>query len=328
MNNEITHITPSVCVLYDLGYHPFSIGDVLVFCLAAKRLIENLSPQDKPYFLLVGNERSHGVAEVCGFGGRTSFFYNRVASVTPLLALIHQNIQVIFARDYSELNSKIRRIGRPLKVIWPTSEMIKKRVYSFYDSARFLVKTALTQRSVNPFVSGPVAKLAGFLIEYQRRSHARVVTVNLRKDPRVSLGRNSTIEIWNEFFKSVDGDGTLFVYLCSRTQLDEKILENNNVVWSGEFREDVSFDLSLMNDCDAHFGASSGLVGYFLYCANKRAQIFGSDIFDYKESYSGIYNFNSADLAFQTSATAPTIFFPRRESFNLIMEMYLRWRDS
>lgn len=307
--------------VFDLSYNPFSVGDFLVFCLACRTSLAVMGSHQKPIFVLIGNEESHGVSEVYKGSDAEKFFITRLAQVAPLVTLIHLETSFLVLRDLQDYKL-LTQLGKPIRVIWPPPEQLRKKAYTFYASAELAInlESQLNSTQINfpEYIDTTVKHFTRTLL----MRYKRIVTVNLRIDNEVSPIRNSNLLDWNSFFANAVGDGTLFVYIASRSQVCDSIRKRSNVVWSGDLREDILIDLALMKASAFHLGASSGLIGFFLFETNKPVNVFSSDVFLHKQAYSKILCFDSDNLAHKRTVRAPSMFFNRNESLELISDRY------
>jgi hypothetical protein len=145
--------------------------------------------------------------------------------------------------------------------VWPSGWTFEvRREYLYYRIFDEIIYPFYKRNNRVPVLSArkPMEKWAtDFFSKYCGDSIP--VTVNLRNNPKFQTSRNLTIENWIEFFNKCENIyDAKFIIICARSEIDERMRECRNVLFSKDFSTNIEQDLALIQCSAIHLGVPSG----------------------------------------------------------------------
>lgn len=248
-----------VLVVYDTSSQPFSIGDLLIFQMAALLLCARHAVEIAD--LAIVYDAEHPTPPDSVFAGRINrenIFYH-LASLLPV-AQVNQRLGSVFVMDSHQQIERYIVDNADHYVVWPSGWAVSGREYMSP-----LVFNDLLREHHAAHGSIPHLTCRPFLRHWAEEFFARLVadrvpvTVNLRNNPGWHVQRNSRMDVWIEFFgHCASRYAATFVVICARSEVDDRLRTCPNVIVAKDHDTGIEQDLALINTSAAHLGASSG----------------------------------------------------------------------
>ncbi len=248
-----------ILVLYDLSIQPFSIGDILIMQEAALVIKEELGAQVIDFALLYNpNNPSNGDVAFKNIVPETAI--NNLISLLPV-AQVNPFIGSIFTFNDRMQLQKFISDNLEIYHVWPSGWTFEiRREYLYYRIFDEIIYPFYKKNQKIPILSArePMKKWASIFFNKHCGSCVPV-TVNLRNNPKFQTTRNLTTEHWLNFFKKCeDICDVRFIIICARSEIDDRLRDCRNIIFSKDFDTNIEEDLALIQCSAIHLGVPSG----------------------------------------------------------------------
>ena len=248
-----------VLVVYDTSSQPFSVGDLLIFQMAALLLCAKHDVEVADLAVVYDPEHPAPASSVfAGRVDRENVFYH-LASLLPV-AQVNQRLGSVLVLDSRRQVERHVVDNLDRYVVWPSGWAFSGREYMSPMVFNDLLRSHHAEHGSIPHLT-----CRPFLRRWAETFYARLVpgrvpvTVNLRNNLGWHVHRNSRFDVWLAFFAHcATRYPATFVIICARSEVDDRLRSCPNVVVAKDHDTGIEHDLALINTSAAHLGASSG----------------------------------------------------------------------
>ncbi len=244
-------------LIYDLSSQPFSVGDILVFQVAALalRLDHGL---DKVDVCVVYDPQKPVVSDPAFAAITRESFLVHLATILPAAA-VNPHLGSLFLFDsHRQLEAHIAD-NAGAYFVWPSLAQYASREYLFYHCYNELLPAFHAQHGFLPTLrSRPAAATWAKRFLEQHAGTAVPVTIQLRRNP-ANPARDSNMDAWLGLFRTcADRYAAKFIVVCARSEVDPALRGLPNVTLAKDYCTTLEEDLALIEAGGLHMGASSG----------------------------------------------------------------------
>ena len=247
-------------LIYDTSSQPFNIGDILIMQAASLALREKHSV-DRVDFALVYDPADPASADpvFASITDRNALFH--LASILPV-AQVNQHLGSLMLFDSDLHLQRYVADSADLYHVWPSGWRYASRDYLYYVVFNevfydyYKKHGAVMQLTCRPFLVGWANTF------YQDHVFPQVpVTVNIRNNQMFQTHRNSSLDVWFEFFKYCESRyPAKFIVICAWSEIDDRLRDCSNVIMVKDHHTGVEQDLALIHASAIHMGVGSGPV--------------------------------------------------------------------
>lgn len=263
-------------MVYDLGFQPLSVGDVLVFQEAALALRE-LHGLGRVDFAFLYNPSAPSHQD-------DAFEHvdpeNIVSNLGGVLQAAHVNPFLGSVLLFAERRQLEDFVSGALErcFVWPGLGRYASGEYLYYEIFNSVLTDYYRAKGCVPRLSsrGPAREWAMRFVR-QHCGAAVPISVQLRRNPR-NPKRNSDYPSWVALFEHVRRAGypVKFLLVCAIDELDPSLDRLDNVLPVKRFGTNVEQDLAVIDVSAMHLGSSSGPATMAMF-SEKPYCLFSSD---------------------------------------------------
>jgi hypothetical protein len=246
-----------VLLVWDFQVVPYSLGELLYLHMRAA-ILQWLHKAEKVDIAFVCDPAAPARKDQ----RLTSRSYQSNLMALLPVALMNPALGNFYLFDSnSQLEAHLSKNLMVYSEIWPSAEAYSSRQPAYTDNFAF-IEAFFQQHGWTPQLAchpGLQDWARSFLLEAVLPEVA--VAVHLRNNLRLehSLGRNSRIDCWIEFFRHCYGKFPVkFVVICARSEINPQLRECPNVVLAKDHQTSVEQDLALIQACGLFMGGASG----------------------------------------------------------------------
>lgn len=247
-------------LIYDTSSQPFNIGDILIMQAASLALREKHNV-DRVDFALVYDPADPAAADpvFASITDRNALFH--LASILPV-AQVNQHLGSLMLFDSDLHLQRYVADSADLYHVWPSGWRYASRDYLYYVVFNevfyeyYKKHGTVMQLTCRPFLLN-WAKT--FFLDHVLSQVP--VTVNIRNNQMFQTHRNSSLDVWLEFFKYCESRyPAKFVVICAWSEIDDRLRSCSNVILAKDYHTGVEQDLALIHASAIHMGVGSGPV--------------------------------------------------------------------
>lgn len=246
-------------IVYDLHSQPFSIGDILTFQICSL-ILSSESSNCVIDFSFYANERNFLAADMAFLDINANNFYGHLGKIFEA-SFINQKLGSIFV--FRRFDDVVDHVRTSQSDVWPPISDIKAGLgymyYKIFDDViypHYLKVGSLPALNVNP---AHVAWAQSFLEKHSKGFLP--VSINIRNNLNHQVSRNLEVDVWLDFFHYCEKRYRIkFIVISSIEELFDGLDGCKNVVVSKNFGATLGHDAALMELCEFHMGAPSGLA--------------------------------------------------------------------
>ncbi|MEI6259984.1 MAG: hypothetical protein WCR46_08765 [Deltaproteobacteria bacterium] len=243
--------------VYDLATQPLSIGDVLLF-VAGATAIAYINQTPSIDYIFISDPSRQPQDPV--FEDQQSN-NNHLLNATKLcpIALLFAKIGSLLILNSFEDFEKYYQDNQSRSILWPSSQEIAARKYMYYDIWRMLAAYHRAHRDLPQFFTMP-GEIQKWVFNFFKThvGNCISVTINIRNNKEFHMDRNSDIDQLLELFRLTQDVPIKFIIICSKSEIDDRLLNLSNVVVAKSFSTSIIQDLALIHYAQLHLASASG----------------------------------------------------------------------
>lgn len=329
--NYKNNIKKRILIVYDTSIQPLSIGDILV-TQELSLILKNNKNVDYIDFALIFNSENFENSDNNFKSINSENIIFNITSLTPVIQ-INQFLGSIFQfNSQSQLFDFISHSDY-YDEIWPKlSDIAFNKKYMYYDALN-AINIYFNKNKEIPKIKSRnfLSKWAKYFLTTNSQNDLPV-TINIRNNNEYQQERNSNIDVWLKFFKEAKYRFKIkFFIICSKSEVDNRLRNHDNVVIVKDFQTTVEQDLAIISESAMHLGTSSGPAS-LAWFIDTPFLIFNSTLNSEYFSDNNIIRFFKNDIFNFNFSNSRQLFTSKKESvemlLNFLNEYYEYINDS
>jgi hypothetical protein len=242
-----------ILAIWDFSKDPFTVGDFLVF-QELSLVLREIHGVEKVDMIWLYSPDSFRVD-----GGLTKDNYYYYLSQRLPLAYVNPCLGSFMLMDSEKaLESYIADNHHRFHIIPPYRDEKKNLVLNYTDYFNYIYKF-YKQRGYIPYLSCNLSMLSWARLFIDEVTAQKIPVVVQLRNAKDSQNRNAKLDCWMKFFERCkDKYDVKFIIIGEKNQIDDRMRQMPNVVFSKDFGTTVEQDLALIQSCCLYFGTTSG----------------------------------------------------------------------
>jgi len=260
MTSELSkQSTPNkkLLAVYDLATQPVSIGDTLLFVAGATAMAHDYHSTAIDFIFISDPSRQSQDPLFHDLQSNNNHLLN--ATTLSPIALLSDKIGSLLILNSFEDFLKYYNDNQSRSILWPSSQEIAARKYMYYDILKHLTSYYRSHQALPKLFTIP-GKIQNWVFDFFKTNVGNCipVTVNIRNNKQFHLERNSDIDQLLELFRLTQDIPIKYIIICSKSEIDDRLLNLSNVIVAKNFMTSIIHDLALIYYAQMHLASASG----------------------------------------------------------------------